>query len=444
MANGRIRTAVVGARNGALMREGPGLDTRMVCSLACGTNVMCADHRDLRRGSRTVERVRLVAPMEGWCSAKTLRFLDCQEIRLAPGFSVSSTHLAPATPDYAATLDKLRHDLARREEALLDLIAAGQQRRKKKKRCQRHHRHLSSRGGDATTTTKLSVYSSSSSSSSPPKSSSAYASSSPPSPFDLTPASSSRKVIPRSKSAYASSSPKPRSARDIAYSKKVVTSEPPRRHVIVLADTNFEAVTRAVHGDGVDWLVLFVAPWCTYCKRLEPIAQTICADLADTRVAQVDVTQSHGLAYRFGVRALPTILLFHHSSMFEFTGARTTPNLMAFATDGFRHHPACAVPPPDNDEPEPLEQQKVFLRTHLDHLQCGSQHFGLNPHSATPANDSTNLVLASLKLQKLARGFLARCKISYRSEAAPPHEKLSKEDKVVFDPPDLIQVAQDI
>lgn len=78
---GRICNGFVVARKGAVVRQDASLRSPLICTLTRSTKVLCVDEATVpsrhavSRGGR-VKRVRIVAPMQGWCSAKSLRFED--------------------------------------------------------------------------------------------------------------------------------------------------------------------------------------------------------------------------------------------------------------------------------------------------------------------------------------------------------------------------------
>lgn len=58
-------------------------------------------------------------------------------------------------------------------------------------------------------------------------------------------------------------------------------------------------------------LVDFWADWCGPCKKLAPILDEIAAEHATLEIAKVDVQDQQGLAVRFGVQSIPTLILFN-------------------------------------------------------------------------------------------------------------------------------------
>jgi thioredoxin 1 len=63
-------------------------------------------------------------------------------------------------------------------------------------------------------------------------------------------------------------------------------------------------------------LVDFYADWCGPCKMLEPVVETL-AEETDATVAKVDVDVNQQLASTYGVRGVPTLVLFADGTQVE-------------------------------------------------------------------------------------------------------------------------------
>ncbi|MBP6864510.1 MAG: thioredoxin [Candidatus Didemnitutus sp.] len=65
-------------------------------------------------------------------------------------------------------------------------------------------------------------------------------------------------------------------------------------------------------------LVDFWAPWCGPCKAIAPILEDLATELAGKlTIAKVNVDDNGDLAAQFGVRAIPTLLLFKNGAVVE-------------------------------------------------------------------------------------------------------------------------------
>jgi thioredoxin 1 len=74
-------------------------------------------------------------------------------------------------------------------------------------------------------------------------------------------------------------------------------------------DSNFES---EVINSKVPVLVDFSAVWCGPCQRQLPVLEKFAAAKADSlKIVKVDIDESPGIASRFGIRSVPTLLLFN-------------------------------------------------------------------------------------------------------------------------------------
>ncbi|MFA9516699.1 thioredoxin [Halopenitus sp. H-Gu1] len=76
-----------------------------------------------------------------------------------------------------------------------------------------------------------------------------------------------------------------------------------------------DALDELVEEGGVV-LADFYADWCGPCQMLEPIVETLAADTNAT-VAKVDVDANQSLASAYGVRGVPTLVLFADGEQVE-------------------------------------------------------------------------------------------------------------------------------
>jgi len=87
----------------------------------------------------------------------------------------------------------------------------------------------------------------------------------------------------------------------------ILQTKPIKRTVVHARAANFE---QEVMQSPETILVDFYADWCGPCKRLSPILVKIAAENPQVKVVKVNIDENPELAKRYGVRALPNLLVF--------------------------------------------------------------------------------------------------------------------------------------
>ncbi len=84
-------------------------------------------------------------------------------------------------------------------------------------------------------------------------------------------------------------------------------------HIHVISDDSFE--NDVVKSD-IPVIVDFWAPWCGPCKMLAPILEDLAPQYAGkVKFVKLDVDQNPTMPPKFGVRGIPTLILFHQGQV---------------------------------------------------------------------------------------------------------------------------------
>jgi thioredoxin 1 len=86
-------------------------------------------------------------------------------------------------------------------------------------------------------------------------------------------------------------------------------------NIVILTDANFR---QEVLESLTPVLVDFWAEWCGPCKMLAPLLDDLASEYdGKVKVAKLNVDEHQGAALEYGVRAIPTLLIFKNGQVVE-------------------------------------------------------------------------------------------------------------------------------